>query len=44
MSDWVLATEQSGFSRHFGAEALPVRIGGAADDDVRLGTEFMENT
>lgn len=34
--DWVLATEQSGFSRHFAAEALPVSIGGGADDDIHL--------
>lgn len=35
-NDWVLATEQSGFSRHFGAEALPVSIGGSADSDIHL--------
>ena len=43
MSDWVLATEQSGHTRHYGTEALPVSIGGSAGDEcphfrqVRLG-------
>lgn len=36
MSDWVLATEESGYTRHFDAEALPVRIGGGAGDDLSL--------
>jgi formylglycine-generating enzyme required for sulfatase activity len=36
MSDWVLATEQSGYTRHFDAEALPVRIGGNDADDIVL--------
>ena len=34
--DWVLATEQSGFSRHFAADALPVSIGAAAGADIHL--------
>ncbi len=36
MSDWVLATSQDGYTRHFGLEALPVTIGGAGDDDIVL--------
>lgn len=36
MSDWVLATEESGYTRHFDASALPVRIGGGQGDDLRL--------
>lgn len=35
-TDWALATEQSGFSRHFGGEALPVTIGGDPADDIHL--------
>lgn len=36
MSDWVLATEQDGHTRHFAAAALPVVIGGGAGDDLVL--------
>jgi len=36
VSDWVLATEQGGSTRHFAATALPVRIGGAAGCDIVL--------
>lgn len=36
MKDWVLATEQSGHTRHYGTEALPVAIGGSAGDDIVL--------
>jgi formylglycine-generating enzyme required for sulfatase activity len=35
-ADWVLATQESGYTRHFGAEALPVSIGGAEGADIRL--------
>ena len=36
MSDWVLKTEQAGFTRHFDVEALPVTVGGGARDDISL--------
>ncbi|MDX1561755.1 MAG: PEGA domain-containing protein, partial [Gammaproteobacteria bacterium] len=36
MADWVLATEQSGYTRHFDAEALPVSIGGDDGNDIVL--------
>ncbi|MGD8340695.1 MAG: PEGA domain-containing protein, partial [Gammaproteobacteria bacterium] len=36
MSDWVLATEESGHTRHYGVEALPVAIGGSVEDDIVL--------
>lgn len=36
MSEWVLATTESGHTRHFSAEALPVRIGGEAGNDLCL--------
>lgn len=36
MSDWVLATEESGYTRHFDTAALPVSIGGHGDDDIVL--------
>jgi formylglycine-generating enzyme required for sulfatase activity len=36
VSDWVLSTEESGYTRHFAAEALPVSIGGAPGDDLHL--------
>jgi formylglycine-generating enzyme required for sulfatase activity len=36
VSDWVLATEESGFTRHFGAEAMPVLIGGGSGNDLTL--------
>ena len=35
-NDWVLATEESGYSRHFAAEDLPVTIGGESDDNLHL--------
>lgn len=35
-SDWVLATEESGYTRHFDAAALPVSIGGDVNDDIVL--------
>jgi formylglycine-generating enzyme required for sulfatase activity len=35
-SDWVLATEESGYSRHFDATALPVSIGGDEGNDLVL--------
>lgn len=35
MADWVLATEQDGYTRHFGVDSLPVTIGGG-DDDITL--------
>lgn len=35
-NDWVLATEESGFTRHFEAHALPVTFGGRNEDDIRL--------
>lgn len=39
-NDWVLATEESGYTRHFGADALPIRIGGRPEDDITLaGTD-----
>jgi formylglycine-generating enzyme required for sulfatase activity len=34
--DWVLATEESGHTRHFSADALPVRIGGVPTCDIVL--------
>ena len=34
--DWVLATEQAGYSRHFDAVALPVSFGGDASNDLVL--------
>jgi formylglycine-generating enzyme required for sulfatase activity len=37
LSDWVLATEQSGHTRHYAAAALPVAIGGNTGDDLVLG-------
>lgn len=36
MSDWVLATEQAGFTRHFDASALPVSFGSSSSDDLVL--------
>jgi formylglycine-generating enzyme required for sulfatase activity len=36
VSDWVLATEESGFTRHFDAMALPVAIGSDERDDLVL--------
>ena len=36
MSKWVLATEESGFTRHFDAMALPVSLGSEAGDDFVL--------
>jgi len=36
VSEWVLATEESGFSRHFDAVALPVSIGSDAGVDLVL--------
>ncbi len=36
MADWILVTEHDGFTRHFGAEALPVTIGGSSGDDIVL--------
>jgi len=35
-TDWVLATEESGYTRHFAAAALPVSIGGEDGSDIRL--------
>ena len=35
-ADWVLATEESGHTRHFGAATLPVVVGGADTADIRL--------
>src|SRR5690554_4784704 len=35
-TDWVLATDVGGFTRHFAAEALPVTIGGDPRADIRL--------
>lgn len=35
-NDWILATEESGYTRYFEAESLPVRIGGGSEDDIRL--------
>jgi len=35
-SDWILATEQAGGSRHFDAVALPVSFGGEAGNDLVL--------
>jgi formylglycine-generating enzyme required for sulfatase activity len=35
-ADWVIATEESGYTRHFAAAALPVAIGGAEGVDIRL--------
>jgi formylglycine-generating enzyme required for sulfatase activity len=35
-SHWVLATEQSGYTRHFEPAALPVRIGGEESNDIVL--------
>ena len=37
MSGWVLMTEESGYTRHFDAVALPVSIGGDAGCDLVLG-------
>ena len=34
--DWILATEQAGYSRHFDAVALPVSFGGEAGNDLVL--------
>lgn len=34
--NWVLTTDESGHTRRFGAEDLPVSVGGGADDDIRL--------
>lgn len=34
--DWVLTTDESGYTRRFGVDDLPVSIGGGADDDIRL--------
>jgi len=36
VSDWVLATEDSGHTRHYDAVALPVSIGGGAENDLVL--------
>ena len=36
MTDWVLATEQSGYTRHFDVAALPVSIGASDTDDLVL--------
>jgi formylglycine-generating enzyme required for sulfatase activity len=36
VSDWVLATEQAGYTRHFDASALPVSIGGGERVDLVL--------
>jgi hypothetical protein len=36
MSEWVLATVESGFTRHFAAAALPVTIGGDSACDIVL--------
>ena len=36
MSDWILATEESGYTRHFDATAFPVSIGADAADDLVL--------
>jgi formylglycine-generating enzyme required for sulfatase activity len=36
VSDWVLATEESGYTRHFDSTALPVSIGADGDDDIVL--------
>ena len=36
MSDWVLRTEESGYTRHFDATAFPVSIGADAGDDIVL--------
>ena len=39
-NDWILATEESGYTRHFGADELPIRIGGRPADDITLaGTD-----
>lgn len=35
-NDWVLATEASGYTRRFGADALPISIGGRDGDDIAL--------
>ena len=35
-NDWVLCTKESGHTRYFEAESLPVTIGGRAEDDIRL--------
>lgn len=36
MSDWILATRESGFTRHFDERALPVSIGGGGQNDIEL--------
>jgi len=36
VSDWVLATEESGYTRHFDAAALPVAFGSGDGDDLKL--------
>jgi formylglycine-generating enzyme required for sulfatase activity len=36
VNDWVVATEESGFTRHFDAMALPVSIGSDERDDLVL--------
>jgi formylglycine-generating enzyme required for sulfatase activity len=35
-TDWILATEHDGGTRHFAAEALPVTIGGAGGTDLNV--------
>ena len=35
-NDWILATEESGYTRYFEAQSLPVTIGGGSEDDLRL--------
>ncbi len=34
--DWVLTTDESGYTRRFGVDDLPVSIGGGSGDDIRL--------
>lgn len=36
VSEWVLATEESGYTRHFTDEALPIRIGSRDGDNIKL--------
>lgn len=36
MSEWVLATEESGHTRHYDVEALPVSVGGGNRNDINL--------
>ncbi len=37
-NEWILATSESGYTRYFEAESLPVSIGGSSGDDIRLGS------